>query len=67
MSMFTRVGDRLRWASLLEHCIYLDTKKTQESSTANNDDEGDDGDLPRIELDEMLADMTMEDPTAMDA
>lgn len=46
--------------------VYKDTKKTQESSTANNDD-GDDGDLPRIELDEMLADMTMEDPTEMDA
>ena len=66
MSMFTRVRHNSLWTSILERCGHLDTKKTQESSTANNDDE-DDGDLPRIELDEMLADMTMEDPTEMDA
>ncbi len=45
--------------------FFLDEKKLQQPSN-NKDDEGED-DLPRIDLNEMLADMTMEDSDKMDS
>jgi len=45
---------------------FLDEKKLQQAST-NNEDEDEEDDLPRIDLTEMLADMTMEDSDKMDS
>jgi hypothetical protein len=42
-----------------------DEKKLQQLSMENNDDGNDD--LPRIDLTEMLADMTMEESDVMEA
>ena len=44
------------------HFYLLDEKKLQQTA-----DEGDDEDLPHIDLNEMLADMTMEDSDKMDS
>ncbi len=50
---------------MITFILSLDEKKLQQPST-NIADEGED-DLPHIDLNEMLADMTMEDSDQMDA
>lgn len=68
MSMFTKVNTKKKKTFVfIENNILfcLDEKKFQQPST-NNGDEGDD-DLPQIDLNEMLADMNMEDSDKMDS
>jgi hypothetical protein len=45
--------------------VSLDERKPQQ--TMGDDDDGNIDDLPEIELNEMLADMTVEDSDAMDS
>ncbi len=66
MSTFIKVT-YINWFSWIRKIFiyFLDDQKLQQT-TNNNDDEGDE-DLPRIDLNEMLADMTMEDSDKMDS
>lgn len=64
MSMFTKVNrfwDELQMVNLL----WTDDRKIQQA--ANQMDDEDAEDLPQIDLNEMLADMTVEDSDKMDA
>lgn len=68
MSTFTRVKIKKKtcFIVLQEQIFYvLDEKKIQQ--TTNNMDDASEQDLPHIDLNEMLADMTMEDSDKMDA
>jgi len=63
--MFTKVKNKFLIFSKFYFIFFLDEKKLQQPSN-NKDDEGED-DLPRIDINEMLADMTMEDSNKMDS
>ena len=48
-------------------CYLLDERKINQTGNSMENEEANDDDIPRIGLDEMLADMTMEDSDKMDA
>jgi hypothetical protein len=64
--MFTKVKPTNLYFLEKNKICFLDEKKLQQTST-NNEDEDEEDDLPRIDLTEMLADMTMEDSDKMDS
>jgi hypothetical protein len=64
--MFTKVKPTNFYFLEKTKFVFLDEKKLQQAST-NHEDEGEEDDLPRIDLTEMLADMTMEDSDKMDS
>ena len=65
MSTFTKVKTPIIHSHISLKLIFLDEKKLQQSSNSVADES--EADLPHIDLNEMLADMTMEDTDKMDS
>lgn len=65
MSTFTKVKLSFETNRRKTFSSFLDEKKLQD--TANQTTNENDEDLPRIDLNEMLADMTVEDNDEMDS